>query len=273
MRDLAGKVAVITGGGGGIGRGMALAFAEAGMRVALADVEEAPARRAAEELVAHGAEAIAVRTDVTSLASVEALADRVYDAWGAVHLLCNNAGVSTFSMLADLTADDWRWVLSVNLEGVSNGLLAFLPRMKAQAGEKHVVNTASIAGMVAMPLLGPYIASKYAVVGISEALRIEGAGYGLSCSVLCPGNVATGIVKSARNRPDTLGGPSSEYNELVQSAIAEGLDPERVGRVVRRAVLDDTPYIFTHTEQRAAFEARVEKIRRCYDMAEHPEVD
>jgi NAD(P)-dependent dehydrogenase (short-subunit alcohol dehydrogenase family) len=153
----------------------------------------------------------------------------------------------------------------VNLEGVSNGLLAFLPRMKAQDGQKHVVNTASIAGMMALPLLGPYVASKYAVVGISEALRFEGGGYGLSCSVLCPGNVKTGIVASARNRPDSLGGPSDEVNAMVQAGIDQGMDPVEVGRVVRQAVIDDDPYIFTHLEQRAGVEARIAEIQRCFD--------
>jgi len=265
MKDLTGKVAVVTGGGSGIGRGMALAFAEAGMRVAIADVDPQAVERVGAELSDGGAEVLAARSDVSDLGSVRELADGVFERFGAVHLLCNNAGVSTFGMMDALSETDWRWVLSVNLEGVSNGLLAFLPRMKAQEGEKHVVNTASIAGMVAMPLLGPYIASKYAVVGISEALRIEGVGYGLSCSVLCPGNVKTHIVSSARNRPNALGGPSDEVNPLVQAGIDQGMEPEEVGRIVRQAVLDDDPYIFTHLEQREAVEVRIAEIQRCYD--------
>jgi len=267
MKDLAGKVAVVTGGGGGIGRGMALAFAEAGMHVAVADVDPAAVEKVGAELSEGGTDVLALQTDVSSLASVQSLADQAFERFGAVHLLCNNAGVSTFATMDALTESDWRWVLSVNLEGVSNGLMAFLPRMKEQDGEKHVVNTASIAGMVAMPLLGPYVASKYAVVGISEALRIEGAGYGLSCSVLCPGNVNTGIVGSARNRPNDLGGPSDDVNPLVQAAIAQGMAPEEVGRIVRQAVIDDDPYIFTHLEQRDAVEARISEIQRCYEKA------
>jgi NAD(P)-dependent dehydrogenase (short-subunit alcohol dehydrogenase family) len=265
MKDLDGKVAVVTGGGSGIGRGMALAFAEAGMRVAIADIDRAAVEKVGSELTDQGAEVLACQADVSSLASVRALADQVFERFGEVQLLCNNAGVSTFAMMDALSEDDWRWVLGVNLDGVSNGLLAFLPRMKAQEGEKHVVNTASIAGMMALPLLGPYVASKYAVVGLSEALRLEGGGYGLSCSVLCPGNVKTGIVASARNRPDALGGPSDEVNAIVQAGIDQGMDPVEVGRVVRQAVIDDDPYIFTHLEQRDGVEARIAEIQRCFD--------
>jgi NAD(P)-dependent dehydrogenase (short-subunit alcohol dehydrogenase family) len=265
MKDLNGKVAVVTGGGGGIGRGMALAFAEAGMRVAIADIDAGALEKTSAELSDRGAEVLATPVDVSKLDSVTAMADQVFERFGAAHVLCNNAGVSTFGMMDTLTEADWRWVLGVNLDGVSHGLLAFLPRMKEQEGEKHVVNTASIAGMMALPLLGPYIASKYAVVGISEALRFEGGGYGLSCSVLCPGNVNTGIVASARNRPDELGGPSHEVNPIVQAGIDQGMDPEDVGRIVRQAVLDDDPYIFTHIEQRPGVEARLAEIMRCYE--------
>jgi NAD(P)-dependent dehydrogenase (short-subunit alcohol dehydrogenase family) len=265
MKHLNGKVAVVTGGAGGIGRGMALAFAEAGMRVAIADIDERALEETAAELADRGGDVLATPVDVSKLASVTAMADQVFERFGETHLLCNNAGVSTFAMMDDLTEEDWCWVLGVNLAGVSNGLLAFLPRMKGQRGEKHIVNTASIAGMVALPLLGPYIASKYAVVGISEALRIEGGGYGLSCSVLCPGSVNTGIVASARNRPDALGGPSHEVNPIVQAGIDRGMDPVDVGRIVRQAVIDDDPYIFTHIEQRPAVEARIAEIHRCYE--------
>jgi len=267
MQDLDGRVALITGGGGGIGRGMALAFAEAGMRVALADLEQASAARVRDELVGRGAEALAYEVDVSDRASVEQLATRIYAGFGAVHLLCNNAGVTTFAPIAELGHDDWRWVLSVNLEGVVNGLQAFLPRMLAQPGAKHVVNTASIAGVSARPGIAPYVASKYAVVGISETLRLEGREQQLGCSVLCPGNTATGIARSGRNRPDSLGG-AAEAHPDVERAVDEGMDPEQVGRLVREAVCNDELYIFTHPRTRRSVERRFRAILDAFDVAE-----
>jgi len=268
MKKLEGAVAVITGGGSGIGRGMALAFADAGMRVAVADVDEAAALAVRDELSSGGASASAFATDVADRASLEDLAAGVYAEHGAVHLLCNNAGVTTLGPMESLTDHDWRWVLSVNLDGVINGLQAFLPRMFAQPGEKHVVNTASIAGIGPFPELAPYVASKYAVVGISETLRLEGAGRGLGCSVLCPGNTATRIVSSARNRPESLGGPDDAANPQVQRAIEEGMDPLEVGLIVREAVVNDELYIFTHPETRKIAERRFRSILSAYDSAE-----
>ena len=266
MKDLAGRVAVVTGGGSGIGRGMALAFAEAGMHVAVADIDPAAAEAVRNELAARGTTALAVPTDVVERDGVEALAERVYAELGATHVLCNNAGVATFGPM-DRTSDlDWEWVLGVNLRGVVHGLQAFLPRMKAQPGEKHVVNTASIAGMVPYEALGPYVASKYAVVGISESLRVEGAAYGLGCSVLCPGNVKTGIVSSARNRQPMMGGPNDTAYPEVQRQIDEGMDPQAVGTMVRQAVLDDRLYIFTHADTRRMVEARFRAVLEAFDQ-------
>lgn len=265
MKELGGKVAVVTGGGGGIGRGMALAFAGAGMRVAVADVDESAAERVRKELEALDCEAAAFGTDVLERDSVEDLARKVYERFGAAHLLCNNAGVTTFGTIESSSAADWDWVLGVNLHGVIHGLEAFLPRMKRQDGEKHVVNTASAAGMQPYPMLGPYVATKYAVVGITETLRMEGAEWGLSASVLCPGNVATDIVRSGRNRHDHLGGPEGPVREDVAEAIAQGLDPDFVGRMVRDAVLRDDLYVFTHPAQRREVAARFDRILAAFD--------
>jgi NAD(P)-dependent dehydrogenase (short-subunit alcohol dehydrogenase family) len=265
MRELAGKVAVVTGGGSGIGRGMALAFAEAGMHVAIGDIEEQAAERVRREIESHGVTAIAVRLDVVDRAAVEAFADRIYRELGAVHLLCNNAGVVTFDLMDQVRDADWRWVCSVNLDGVVNGLQAFLPRMKAQPGEKHVVNTASIAGMAAHKGIAPYVASKYAVVGISETLHAERDEHGIGCSVLCPGNVNTQIVASGRNRQDAVGGPDRRVHPEVQQQIAAGIDPLDVGRIVRQAVLEDDLYIFTHADTRALVERRFRDIMAAFD--------
>lgn len=271
MQALDGKVAVITGGGGGIGRGMALAFADAGMKVALADVEKAAALAVAAELAERGAEAATFEANVMERDSVTALAEAVYERFGAVHVLCNNAGVTTFGPIHKQTEADWDWVLGVNLHGVVYGLQAFLPRMKAQEGEKHVVNTASIAGMQGMSILAPYVASKFAVVGITETLRKDGASWGCSASVVCPGNVRTGIVKSRRNRPDYLGDENAlgaGIEDAVQGTIEAGIDPEVVGRMVRDAVLRDDPYVFTHPEHRAELQERFDRILSAFDVLE-----
>jgi len=271
MRELGGKVAVVTGGASGIGRGMVLAFADAGMHVAIADVEPAAAEKVADEVRARGVKALVVATDVASRDSVEALASRVYAELGAAHVLCNNAGVAVFGPLAEMSDSDWRWVLGVNLDGVVNGLQAFLPRMKAQSGEKHVVNTASVAGVIAFPGLGVYNATKYAVVGISETLRLEGAAWGLGASVLCPGAVRTRIMESERNRPAALGDSKPIDIPLrgnTSSVITQGLDPLAVGRRVRAAVQNDELYIFTHPETRALFARRVEAMNQGFDLAD-----
>lgn len=271
MRELGGKVAVVTGGASGIGRGMVLAFADAGMHVAIADIELGAAEKVADEVRERGVKALAVATDVASRDSVEALAVRVYAELGAAHVLCNNAGVAVFGPLAEMRDSDWRWVLGVNLEGVANGLQAFLPRMQAQPGEKHVVNTASVAGTVALPGIGIYTATKYAVVGISETLRAEGASWGLGVSVLCPGVVRTRIFESERNRPAALG----ESKPLLMPELREnspvltnGLDPLAVGRRVRAAVQNDELYVFTHPETRAMFDRRVAAMNEGFDLAD-----
>ena len=173
MKQLRDRVALVTGGGSGIGRGMALAFADSGMHVVIADIEEDAARKVAGEVEQRGVRSLPVQVDVTDRAAVEALAERSFAELGAVHVLCNNAGVAVFGPLDQMSDEDWRFVLSVNLEGVVHGLQAFLPRMRELEGEKHVVNTASGAGLIAFPTLGVYTATKYAVVGISETLRAD----------------------------------------------------------------------------------------------------
>jgi NAD(P)-dependent dehydrogenase (short-subunit alcohol dehydrogenase family) len=265
MKELAGKVAVITGGGSGIGRGMALAFAAAGMHVAIGDIEAEAGERVRREVEALGVKAMALPLDVVSRDAMAAFAEHVYAELGAVHLLCNNAGVVTFDLMDRISDADWRWVLSVNLEGVINGLQAFLPRMKAQTGEKHVVNTASIAGIGAHEGIAPYVASKYAVVGISETLYAERKHHGIGCSVLCPGNVRTQIVASGRNRQDSVGGPDTRVQRDVQNLISAGMDPLAVGCIVRQAVCDDDFYIFTHPDTRAIAEDRFRSILAAFD--------
>jgi len=269
MRELSGRTAVVTGGASGIGRGMSLAFAEAGMNVVIADIDAANAGKVAAEVEALGVRCLPERVDLVKREEVNALAEKVWSEFGGAHLLCNNAGVTTFGMMCDGIPDrDWDWVLAVNLQGVVNGLQAFLPRMRELEGEKHVVNTASVAGIAPAVFVAPYAASKHAVVGLSETLREEGAGHGISCTVLCPNAVDTGIVDADRNRQADFGGPSGAVNEMIAAFVAGGLAPERVGRMVRQAVIDDLPFIFTHADTRALVDARYERMKESFDWAE-----
>jgi NAD(P)-dependent dehydrogenase (short-subunit alcohol dehydrogenase family) len=267
MRELAGRVAVITGGGGGIGRGMALAFAERGMHVALSDVDPEAGRAVCDEVAKTGVRTLFVEADVGIPEQVEAMAGSVYTEFGEANVLCNNAGVSTFDPMHELRLEDWNWVLSVNLHGVIHGIQAFLPRMVEQEGPAHIVNTASIAGLQAMPGLAPYAASKFAVVAISETLRAERDQHGVGCSVLCPGFVDTGIANSERNRPPQFGGPSRADASAVRATLAkQGMDPLRVGRMVRHAVEEDEFYIVTHANTREGTETRLGEILAAYDV-------
>lgn len=263
MKDLRGKVAVVTGAGSGIGRGTALALADAGMHVVVADIDEASATAVVDEVRANGVRALGVRTDVSDRSSVEALAESAWSEFGAVHVLHNNAGVALFLRLDAMTDVDWRWILSINLEGVVNGIQAFLPRMKTQEGEKHIVNTASMAGMIAGPVLGAYNATKFAVVAISETLREELAGEGIGVSVLCPGVVSTNIVANAiRDRP--AGGAEMQMPD-IDPATVRVVAPEDVGRLVRQAIEGNDLYIFTHPEFERLVRARFDRILSAFE--------
>src|SRR2546423_9557852 len=263
MKDLSGKTAVVTGSGSGIGRGTALALADAGMSVAGAGIDEAAAQAVAKEVGERGVRGVAVKVDVADRASVEQLAEAVYNEFGEVHVLHNNAGVGLFVRLDGMTDADWNWIISINLYGVVNGLQAFVPRMKAQDGETHVVNTASMAGMVTPPLLGAYNATKFAVVAISETLRREMARAGMGVSVLCPGGVSTNIMtNSLRQRPG--GSPPARDIDLGAGDMRM-MAPEDVGRLVRRAIEQNELYIFTHPEMKPGVETRFDRILQAFD--------
>ena len=272
---LRGQVAVVTGGGGGIGRGICLAAAEAGMRVVAADVE----RDAAEETAAlareRGAPSLAAAADVTDRASVDALADAAYREFGAVHLLCNNAGVLVFGAIGETTAQDLEWMLAVNLFGALHGVQAFLPRMRAQDGPKRIVNTASMSGLVAGRGgggLGGYVASKFAVVGLTESLRIELAPEGVEVALFCPGATRTRIAEAQRNRPAAFG-PAREAPPRPAAPPDPARspdtrrDPLEVGRLVIEGVREGRAYIITHPETRPVVEARTAALLEGYDQA------
>ena len=250
MRDLAGKVAVVTGGGSGIGRGIVHAFAEAGMSVVIADIELDAAEVSAESAPTTGGRVVVAQTDVTDSDSVHALAERAYAEFGAVHVLCNNAGVLVFGKVAELRVEDWKWVYGVNVFGVINGLHEFVPRMLAQNRGGHIVNTASVVAFSRGPGREPYTSSKAAVVAITENLRLELAGDGIGVSALVPGGVNTRIGESQRNRPPELGSHAvrAPRDPNAPAPSAPVLEPIEVGRMVRAAVERNDPWIFTHPE-------------------------
>ncbi|OGK91561.1 MAG: hypothetical protein A2W08_14960 [Candidatus Rokubacteria bacterium RBG_16_73_20] len=260
--ELKGRTAVVTGGGSGIGRALAHAFAREGMRVALADVDEAGMAEVAGAIRAEGGEALAVPTDVADLASVQALADRAFAAFGRVHVLCNNAGVATSGGIEQATHRDWQWVLGVNLWGVIHGLEAFLPRMIAQKEPAHIVNTASMAGLIASQGLGVYNTSKYAVVGLSETLAKDLRPYGIGVSVLCPMGVSTRIGESERNRPAALANPTPTAAAPVE-LIGRFLAPEAVAGMVLDAIRANRPYVITHDEGLEPLRKRFQRMERA----------
>ena len=250
MDDFRDRVAVITGGGGGIGAALATAFAARGARIVLADLDEAAMARVADRMTAGGASVLAVPTDVTHLASVRALAEAAERRFGAVHVVCNNAGVGTFGQLATATHADWEYTMRVNFWGVVHGLEIFVPRLIAQGAGGHVVNTASMAGLVGMQWLGVYCASKFAVVGLTEALDRELRPHGIGVSVLCPMLVQTDINEnSVRNRPAELRNPGEAVVPPAGALVGSTIAPEEVARRVLRGIERKDLYIFTHREQ------------------------
>jgi len=267
MEVLAGKTAVVTGAASGIGFALAKRLGAEGMRVVLADVEADALERAARELGAAGVETIAVRTDVASAEQVEALAQRATDAFGALHLVCNNAGVFAGGNAWEVSLADWAWTLGVNLWGVIHGVRSFVPRLLAHGEEAHLVNTASMAGLMTNPFSGPYTVSKHAVVALSEVLyhELTLSGSKVGVSLLCPEAVATRIGESERNRPGDSSTTATPTEKMVrgalQQAIAKGLAPEQLADRVVRAVRERRFYVLSDDSWRRAVEQRCEDVR------------
>lgn len=248
---------------------MAERFGAEGMRLLLADIDDERLHAAGQRLDAAGVEVQTLRTDVSKENQIAALADLAYDRFGEVHLLCNNAGVAVVGTAWERTQADWAWAIGVNLWGVVHGVRAFVPRMLAQGIEGHVVNTASIAGMLCPPLSGPYVATKHAVVGLSECmfhdLRLRNAK--VSVSVLCPGFVKTGIGDSERARPSDLKDPipnddalAREVTEFYGTAVERGADPASIVQSVVEAIVEDRFYVLTHPEMDRALKKRFDGI-------------
>jgi NAD(P)-dependent dehydrogenase (short-subunit alcohol dehydrogenase family) len=269
MLEPKGKVAFVTGAASGIGLGMVRAFADAGMSVMMADIEAAPLERAADALRRAGATVASVVCDVSDRDAVFAAARATLDAFGKVHVVCNNAGVTSGGLIEDCTVDDWNWVIGVNFLGVLHGCQAFVPHIKRQGEGGHVVNTSSMAGILGgMPAWSPYNATKFAVVGLTEVLRQEGRTGGFGASVLCPGGVNTNIFDAPRNRPARFGPQQSKVADNVSAEdIRRGLDPDIVGRLVLEAIRADRLYIFTDPRFRKQVERRHEKMLADFDWA------
>jgi NAD(P)-dependent dehydrogenase (short-subunit alcohol dehydrogenase family) len=261
VRELAGATAVITGGGSGIGRGIAHALADEGVQIVVADIEADAAASVADELRDRGVRTLAVRSDVADAASLQALAERAYAEFRQVQILCNNAGVFMSAPLAGTSPEDWAWMIAVNLMGVVNGVRAFLPRLQAQGGESQSVNTGSISGLYPTLNQGAYAATKYAVVGYSERLRAELAADGIGVSVLCPSGVRTRLVESRRNRHEAFGGPVQSAPRAQSGGEgSQVMDPLAVGRLVVQGIRDNRLYIHTHLNVRGWIEQRFAQI-------------
>lgn len=247
LPDLNGRVAVVTGGASGIGLGIARQLKFEGAHVIIADIEEGALHKAATELGA-----MPVVTDVSDAASVDALAKEALNEFGAVHIVCNNAGIGPMAAVADLTLDDWKWMIGVNLWGVIHGIHTFLPILKDNPDGGHIVNTASMAGLDAPPNLGAYATCKFGVVGLTEVLAQELAAEDskVGVSVLCPGTVRTNIGRSSRNRPAHLAdvGFQDIDIELDDNPAYRWIGPDDAGAVVVRAIRRGYLYAFTHPD-------------------------
>jgi NAD(P)-dependent dehydrogenase (short-subunit alcohol dehydrogenase family) len=273
MRELAGKSAFVTGGAGGIGLALGRAFAQAGMKVMLADIESDALAAAVTSLHNAGPDVRGVICDVADPASVDHAAKETIEAFGNVHVVCNNAGVAAAGGIDNISLDNWRWVLDVNLMGVLYGIRAFLPHIRAHGEGGHIVNTASMAGMNSGLGFSPYVASKFAVVGMSEGLAEQLKPHGIGVSVLCPYYVRTRIGESSRNRPARYGAtqtldPASPAGMLVAQIaanLAAGLEPSDVAARVVAAIQQDELYVFTHPDMRAAVDERFAAIQAAMD--------
>ena len=277
METMTGRVAVVTGAASGIGKALALGFAGEGANVVLADIEEEPLRAAEAEVADRGVEALGVITDVTDADSVGALAQATIDRFGAVHMVCNNAGVGGGGLIRNQQLVDWQWVVDVCLWGVIHGVHHFLPHL-IEAEESHIMSTASVAGLMSVPGLGPYNAAKYGVVAIMETLHLEmqrDRNADVGVSVLCPGVVRTNIATAQRNRPEELrrqrrqrpeGEAPSETadarrrNANIAAALERGMDPSQVAAKVIEAMYERRFWVLSHPELLAEVNHRNQQL-------------
>jgi NAD(P)-dependent dehydrogenase (short-subunit alcohol dehydrogenase family) len=268
MKVFEGKVAVVTGAAGGIGRALAEQAAAEGMSVVIADVDDEGLAGTAAQLESRGANVIVIHTDVSDPIAVESLAETAWSRLGGAHVVFNNAGVMAGGLSWERSVEDWQWVLGVNLWGVINGIRSFIPRLIEQGEPAHVVNTASVAALIAGPFLSPYLASKHAVLAVTESAHHELAllSSPIRMSLLCPGAVKTGITDSERIRPAALakkgksGAADKAFNSAVEAGIAKGSDPAAIALFVFDALRQDKFWILPHPEFKAMVEKRTQSV-------------
>ena len=269
MQHFEDKVAVVTGAASGIGRGIARQCVAEGMKVALADIDEEGLHDLSEELTEQGASVKTFATDVRDFNSVDALAHSSQDAFGSIHLVFNNAGVMLGGYAWERTEDDWRWVFDVNFFGVLNGVRSFVPLLLEQGEEAHLVNTASIGGLMVGPFLSPYIVSKHAVVALTESVyyELQTLDAPVGISALCPGPISTGIVNSERIRPDDRSEKAPlrsklerDFDQMLTTGVQAGLDPDAVGPIVFSALRENRFWIYTHPMAEESILPRAQSI-------------
>lgn len=268
MKEVSGKTAFITGGASGIGLGMARVFADAGMQVVIADLRQDHLDEAMAFFKKASQPVHPVLLDVSDRDAMARAAQEAEDVYGPVHLLCNNAGINIIGPLDQAKYEDWDWLVSVNLGGVINGLVTFIPRLKKHGQGSHIVNTSSIAGIVAGPGSGIYSATKFAIRGLSESLRYDLAPYGIGVSVLCPGTVATNLHQSEENRlsryegtaDDTVRENRAVTANVFKEVLPTGMDPLEVGEKVLRGIRNNDFYILPHPEFKEEFQDSFDEI-------------
>jgi NAD(P)-dependent dehydrogenase (short-subunit alcohol dehydrogenase family) len=276
MRDFAGKTAFVTGAASGIGLALAKSLAAVGASVMLCDIEEGALQAGVREVAEIGNPVDGVLCDVADRDDYQRAAETTFERFGDVHVLCNNAGVSRAGAIEKIAEQDWNWVVGVNLMGVVHGIQAFVPRMKASAAECHVLNTSSMVGVVGGALSGPYAATKFAIVGLSDVLAAELEGTAIGVSVLCPSWVKTQMPHNGRNRPERFGGPfdlasdteNAERNARYLTAAELGLDPMEVAAMVLDAMREGRRFIFTHNDARADVVLHDALVQRGFDAAD-----
>jgi NAD(P)-dependent dehydrogenase (short-subunit alcohol dehydrogenase family) len=267
IRDFKDKVAVVTGAGSGIGRSLAYAFAERGMKIAIVDVNEQALSSVSDELTESGSEVMSMVADVSDREQVAKLADAIYERFGCVHILCNNAGVGGGGPIHLLELADWDLVLGVNLFGVIYGIKSFLPRMLASGEPCHIVNTSSLAGHLTGGS-APYSPSKFAVVALTETLGRECFNTNVGVSVLCPGHVDTPIIENSQRLRSEIPGLSQPIDEMIEKQkenladlLSAGMSPDTIAEKVIIAIEEDILHVITHPEYLPELESRLESIR------------
>jgi NAD(P)-dependent dehydrogenase (short-subunit alcohol dehydrogenase family) len=272
MEQLNGKVAFVTGGASGLGLAMAQAFVRQGMKVMIADIDPAAVDQAVQDLASGGGQVAGTTCDVADRASVEAAAAKTVEAFGKVHVVCNNAGIGVVGPVGTIAARDWDWIFDVNLKGVIHGVEVFLPLIDSHGEGGHFVNTGSMSSFVVRPGREPYAATKFAIMALSEGWAIQLEPRNIGVSVLCPGYVRTRIGESGRARQERYGGAHARPQVEQQTGPPQGghpeaIPPEPVGERVVEAIKANELYVITHPELKPVVAARFGRILRAFDRA------